>query len=129
DEAFEHCLIAAREARAGEAYPEAGVLLRQAVELWPQVSDDVRGAHGPLPTLLADAAWVCRSVGDFPAGLDLLERALSLIDPDSDPSNAALVLRLHAQTRWTAGLTSTIDMDEMQHAVDVSDVPGAEEQH
>ena len=35
---------------------------------------------------------------------------------------------LHAQTRWTAGLTSTVDMDEVQHAVDVSSVPGAEEQ-
>ena len=129
DAAFEHCLIAAREARAGAAYPEAGVLLRKAVELWPQVSEDVREAHGSLPALLADAAWVCRSVGEFPAGVDLLEQALPLLDDRTDPSTAALVLRLRAQMRWTAGLTPAVELDVVQRAVDVSRVPGAEEQH
>ena len=129
DEAFEHCLLAAAEARATAAFPEAAVLLRRAADLWAQVSEPLRSEHGSWPALLTEAAWLARTVGDLAGSIELLERAMVLTDPREEPLTAARALRLHAQVRWAAGLTTDQPVDAIQRAVEISAAAPDSDEH
>jgi DNA-binding CsgD family transcriptional regulator len=124
-ESFEHCLRAAEEARAAMEFPEAAVLLRQACDLWPDVSEPVRAQSGSWPALLAEAARLARLTGDLQGARDLVDLAVPLIDEEGDPVTAARVLRL----QWSTTDASAIDrVDAMRHAAAViSAVPDSDD--
>ncbi|MGZ8736894.1 MAG: helix-turn-helix transcriptional regulator [Nocardioides sp.] len=128
DESFEHCLLAAGEAGAAMAYPEAAVLLRHACELWPDVSPHVRERSGPLPALLAESARIARLTGDLRGALAQLDAALPLLDEVADPLTAARVIRLRSQVAYTTGASTTHAVPDLRRAVEISGaVPDSEE--
>lgn len=129
DESFEHCLLAADEACAVMAFPEAAVLLRQACELWPDVSDRVRDRSGSRPKLLAESARIARLTGDLRGALAQLDEALPLIDEKADPATAARVIRLRTQIAWTTGASTTQPVDDMRRAVEISRAAPDSDEH
>lgn len=129
DEAFEACLAGALAAAEASAYPEAVVLMRQASDLWDDVSPEVRERQGTLPALLADTARYARLTGDLEAALEALERARPLLDEVAEPLVAARVHRLWVQIRFQAGLSAHPPLEEMRHAVEVAARAPASDEH
>ena len=128
DESFEMCLAAADGAAAAQRHPEASVLLRQACDLWPDVSEDVRSPHGSLAALLSESAQSMRLAGDPTGALEQLDRALSLLDQEQDPLVAARVFRLRAQNTFSEGGRAGPSLAGMRRAVEISvAVPDSEE--
>jgi DNA-binding CsgD family transcriptional regulator/tetratricopeptide (TPR) repeat protein len=128
DESFEMCLTAAAEAAAAHRHPEASVLLRQACDLWPDVSEAVRSPHGSLAALLTESAESMRQAGDLTGALEQLDRAMTLLDEEQDPLVAARVFRLHAQRSFIEGGRVGPSLLGMRRAVELSAaVPDSEE--
>ncbi|MGW6912205.1 helix-turn-helix transcriptional regulator [Kitasatospora sp. NPDC054939] len=115
DRALPTALDAARAARRRNAFAEQLRMLERALELWEQVSPDVRrntlrpydwaetyppaacepAGHGEpcdrlqLIDVLAEAVVAARRAGDRERGLSLSKRALKLVDEDEHPLRAA----------------------------------------
>jgi DNA-binding NarL/FixJ family response regulator len=129
DESFEDCLLAAGEAQAETALPEAAVLLRQACDLWEHVSPELRSRHGSLPALLAESAQISRLSGDQGGAQEQLERALARVDEAEDPLTAARIVRLAAHVAFTAGSSPAAAAAKMRRAVELSGADPDSEEH
>ncbi|MFJ9522692.1 AAA family ATPase [Kitasatospora sp. NPDC101801] len=104
-------LEAARVARRRNAFAEQLGMLERALELWDEVSDEVRaenlrpadwaGTYPPcghaggacrllhLVDVLAEAVLAARRAGDRDRGLSLAKRAFKLLDEEAEPERAA----------------------------------------
>jgi DNA-binding NarL/FixJ family response regulator len=120
DEAFEQCLLAASEARATAAFPEAAVLMERAADLWPEVSEPVRSRSGSWGALLCESASLFRAVDDLVGSLAQLDRALEVTDEQEEPLVVARALRLAGQVAWTGGFRPDQPVEEMRRAVELS---------
>ncbi len=104
-------LEAARSARRRNAFAEQLGMLERALELWDEVSEEVRqenlrpadwaGTYPPcghadgacrllhLVDVLAEAVLAARRAGDRDRGLSLAKRAFKLLDEETEPERAA----------------------------------------
>ncbi|GAA3294948.1 AAA family ATPase [Dactylosporangium vinaceum] len=95
-EALAAAIQAAEAAVDGRTYPEALLLYRRAVELWPAVPERDRPAGAGWTRLLTEAADAARWAGEVAYAVTLIERAI-----EATPS-AELWERLGSY-RWEAG--------------------------
>jgi DNA-binding CsgD family transcriptional regulator/tetratricopeptide (TPR) repeat protein len=85
-------LRAAEEAGRLAAHAERAQLLARALRLWPKVPDDQRPAGYDLVELFESAVTAAGWAGDHAQAIDLIDRALEVVDPARDPERVAMLL-------------------------------------
>jgi predicted ATPase/DNA-binding CsgD family transcriptional regulator len=85
------------------AYAEVAELTDRAIELWPRVENAATVTELDHVGLLALAAQAHSLSGNRPRGEQLLQSALSELDPDSDRQRYAAILARLARTQWSLG--------------------------
>jgi DNA-binding CsgD family transcriptional regulator/tetratricopeptide (TPR) repeat protein len=89
---------AGRDAVAAYAPAEARRHLERALEMWWSLRDAETWAGTDQADLLSLAGRACFESGDSARALSLYQQALKLIDPDTDPERAALIVERRAFT-------------------------------
>ncbi len=82
---------AARDAESVYGMSEALRHLERALELWPDVAGGSDVASADLPEVLAWAAELADLTGRGPHAVELVRRAIDLVDADTDPVRAGLL--------------------------------------
>jgi ATP/maltotriose-dependent transcriptional regulator MalT len=100
-EALRASVEAARAARAVYAPGEAAELAERALELWPRVPEAERLAGIDHLELQLFSAWSHLEDGQPTRAEHILQRALSGLDPEQDPSAVAAVLEALSHTQWS----------------------------
>lgn len=106
-------LRAGRAAEGVQAWPEAMGFYERALELWERVPEPERHTSCDRAELLARTAQAAYLAGDSARQETLLEHALELVDPTTDPRRAASLLERLARAQW--------DMNRQDHAVETLD--------
>jgi DNA-binding CsgD family transcriptional regulator/tetratricopeptide (TPR) repeat protein len=89
--AFAASVRAADAAMTVQAYGEAADLLDRAIELYHHVPDAERLANADRVELMSRAGLARYYEGALPRSVALLERALELVDAESEPRRAAIL--------------------------------------
>src|SRR3954451_24692709 len=94
---------AGRDAVAAFAPAEARRHLERALEMWWSLPDAEKWAGTDQADLLTLAARACSHSGDMPRALSLYQQALKVLDPDTDPERAALIIDQRSYTHRMQG--------------------------
>jgi len=117
---FRASLRAADLAKKLNAPREAAVHLRRTARLWPTVDHSQRGDRRAEARLAEDLARTSHMVGDGQESLAAWHRALSLIDPASEPRRASVLLIEASYVEFELGLRETEPINEVRRAVDLT---------
>lgn len=117
DETYRWSLAAADDAAVLRAAAVEAIHLERACSLWDKVSPDVRGSAAGHVDLLRRASSVCGRAGRLDTAVTLVEHALELVDPDSEPLLTSTLLLACWDAKYRSSTTDKAPLDELVEAV------------
>ncbi|TDW74949.1 helix-turn-helix transcriptional regulator [Kribbella pratensis] len=121
NDAYRWSLIAASHAAELHAAAEEAIHLDRACSLWEQVSPGVRGSPTGYLELLRRAGDVCGRVGRLDSAVSFAERALKLVDRNSDPLLKSVLLQACWRAKYLRSVPGKMVGDELIEAVRLTD--------
>lgn len=117
-EALAASIRASRAATSVHAYVDAHRQVERALAFWDRVPDAAALAGTDYVDLLREAAEAADLAGEAGRSIELIERALGLVDEKADPIRAGLLHARLGYFRWLIGESQTM-IDESRRAIDL----------